>query len=148
MRDLNDDGAALIAKFEGFRSEPYLCPAGIPTIGYGTTHYGATPVRLGDKPITEKEAMHIMKQDIDSMYGAFVNRYVNADLTQNQYNALTSFVYNVGGGNFLKSTLLKKLNSGDHKGAADEFLKWDHAGHKKLAGLTKRRRAERELFLA
>ncbi len=146
---ISKKGLELIAKSEGFRAAPYLCPAGIPTIGYGTTIYpNGKHVTLGDKRITKEEALSIVKHEIDSSYGATVNRYVQREITQNQFDALVSFVYNLGAGNFRQSTLLKKVNQGKHKRAAREFLKWNRAGHKILAGLTKRRRVESDLYLA
>ncbi len=142
-------GIELIAYFEGFSSKPYLCPAGIPTIGYGTTMYpNARDVRMGDKHITKEEAMSILKYQVDRNYGYAVNRYVQKTITQNQFDALVSFAYNLGVGALKSSTLLKKVNQGKNKKASIEFLKWDHAGGKKLAGLTKRRKAEKKLYLA
>ena len=138
----------IIKDFEGFRSEPYLCPAQVATIGYGSTRYAnGKPVLIGDKAITEAEAEKLL-YDTLGQYEDAVNKNVTVGLTQNMFDALVSFVYNVGSGNFMKSTLLKKLNKEDYHGAADEFLKWDKAGGKALAGLTRRRKAERALFLA
>ncbi len=143
-------GLELIAEFEGFRSKPYRCPAGVPTIGYGTTIYpNGTHVKMSDKAISKEEALSILKYQVDKSYGATVNRYVqNTNITQNQFDAMASFTYNLGSGNLKLSTLLKRVNQGKMEKASKEFLKWDKAGGKKLAGLTKRRKAEAQLFLA
>ena len=146
--EISKNGLDLIKSFEGFRSKPYLCPAGVPTIGYGTTLYpNHMHVSMHDRPINEAEALSILKYWIDRTYGQAVDRYVQKDITQNQYDALVSFAYNLGIGALQKSTLLKRVNQGKNKRASNEFLKWDHANGKKLAGLTRRRKAERTLYL-
>ena len=146
---ISDSGLELIAHFEGFSSKPYLCPAGVLTIGYGTTIYSnGKHVKMSDDNITKDEALEIMRDQIDKTYGTAVNRYVQIELTQNQFDALTSFTYNLGAGNLRSSTLLRKLNQGKMGRAGREFLKWDRAGGRKLAGLTRRRKAEMELFVA
>ena len=145
---ISKDGLDLIKSFEGFRSKPYLCPAGVPTIGYGTTYYeDGTHVTLDDEPVTKKEATKMLEEQVNRVYGSTVSRYVTSDTTQNQYNALVSFTYNLGAGNLKSSTLLKKHNRGDYKGASKEFKKWVKAGGKKLKGLERRRKAEKELYL-
>ncbi len=146
---ISKQGIELIAEFEGFRSKPYKCPAGVPTIGYGTTIYpNGTHVKMSDKAISKEEALSILKYQVDKSYGATVNRYVQKDITQNQFDAMSSFTYNLGSGNLKASTLLKRVNQGKMSKASKEFLKWDKAGGKKLAGLTRRRKAEAKLFLA
>ena len=136
-----------IFRFEGFESQPYLCPAGIPTIGYGSTRYAdGTKVTLNDEPITHDDAIELLYATITPFEDA-IHKNVTAPINQNQFDALVSFVYNVGAGNFAKSTLLKKLNKADYQGAGDEFLRWNKAGGKVLNGLTRRRDAERALFL-
>lgn len=138
----------IIKEFEGFKSAPYLCPAGIPTIGYGSTRYAdGKEVKLYDRHITLEEADKLLLETL-GQYEQAVHKNVYAPITQNMFDALVSFVYNVGAGNFDKSTLLKKLNKADYHGAADEFLRWNKAGGKVLSGLTRRREAERELFLS
>lgn len=138
----------LIRRFEGFRSKPYRCPAGVPTIGYGSTRYAdGTPVKLTDAPITEAQADDIMRQTLGEYENA-VNRYVTVPLSQNEFDALVDFAYNAGAKNLLNSTLLRKLNAGDRKGAAREFDRWVHANGEVLPGLVKRRMAERALFEA
>ena len=138
-------GKSIIKEFEGFRAVAYLCPADVVTIGYGTTRIRGKAVKLGMK-ITTEEAEVFLEEDLKS-FEDVVNQNVNVELTQNQFDALVSFVYNVGAANFKKSTLLKKINVNKLIEASDEFLKWNKAGGKTLAGLTRRREAEKNLFL-
>lgn len=136
----------IIKESEGFKSDPYLCPAGIPTIGYGSTLYeNGSHVKLTDDPITEERAVNIMFNQLTGYENA-VNRYVKVPLNQNQFDALVDFAYNAGVVNLQSSTLLKKLNAGDYAGAAKEFDKWVYGGGKKLGGLVRRRAKERTLF--
>ncbi|MDF0604700.1 lysozyme [Neisseriaceae bacterium TC5R-5] len=137
----------LIKQFEGFSATPYLCPAKIPTIGYGSTRYeNGSAVKLSDPTISEVRAITIMQATLDKEYVPAVERYVKASLNQGQFDALVDFAYNCGVQNLRNSTLLKKLNSEDYAGAAKEFDKWINGGGKKLPGLIKRRAAERKLF--
>ena len=146
---ISKKGIDLIARFEGFRAKPYHCSAGVSTIGYGTTIYpNGNHVTMKDKAINKEDAKSIMKYMIDRDYGEAVNRYVKIPLTQNQYDALVSFTYNLGKGALKSSTLLKRVNQGKMKKASKEFLKWTHSNGKVLAGLVKRRKAESEMFLA
>ncbi len=139
----------IIKAFEGFRAKPYLCPAGIPTIGYGSTRYSNNkPVSLNDPAISEETAALLMKATLEREYSPAVNRYVQVVINQNQFDALVDFAYNAGIGALKSSTLLKKLNKGDMAGAANEFEKWVHAGGKVLNGLVARRKKEKELFLS
>ncbi len=135
------NGLNLIKEFEGLRLQAYKCPADIWTIGYGHTA-GIGP----DDVITEAQAISLLCQDVVASEQA-VNQYVHVPLTQNQFDALVSFIFNLGVGNFLTSTLLKKLNAGDYDGAVQEFERWIHANGKALPGLVRRREAERVLFL-
>lgn len=145
---ISENGLNLIKKFEGLSLKPYLCPAGIPTIGYGNTFYeNMTKVTMQDAEITEERADKLFDFLVSTKFVSVVNRLVIVDLTQNQFDALVSFVYNLGAGNFEQSTLLKKVNQLDFIGASLEFEKWNKAGGKVLNGLTKRRLAEKELFL-
>lgn len=142
----SDNLIQLIKQFEGFKAKPYLCPAGIPTIGYGSTMYpGGRSVTLKDPMISEAQAVIILKDTL-SYYVAAVNRGVLVPLNQNQFDALVDFAYNVGVGALQKSTLLKKVNAKDFQGAANEFAKWTQGGGKELPGLVKRRAAEKALF--
>lgn len=137
----------LIKRFEGFRAGPYHCPAGIATIGYGSTRYAdGTPVAMDDAPISEADAEALVMATLNTEYVAAVNRYVTAEISQNQFDALVDFCYNAGAKNLQTSTLLRCVNNGDFAGAANEFGKWVHAGGQVLPGLVHRREAEKELF--
>lgn len=137
----SEKGITLIKHFEGLRLMAYQCAGNVWTIGYGHT----TAVQPGNI-ITAEQADVYIRQDLVSSENA-VNHCVSVLLNQNQFDALVSFTFNLGAGNFRKSTLLKNLNSGDYQGAADQLIRWVHAGGKKLPGLVARREAERELFL-
>lgn len=146
---ISKNGLDLIKEFEGFSSNPYLCPAGVPTIGYGNTFYeDGTKVTLKDNPITEERASELLEFIANKNFGRFVNITVKVPLNQNQFDSLVSFAYNLGNGNLKQSTLLRKLNSGDYEGTSNEFEKWNKSGGKVLNGLIKRRLAEKELFLS
>ncbi|MDQ9128540.1 lysozyme [Serratia fonticola] len=135
------EGLNLIKHFEGLRLQAYQCSARAWTVGYGHT----VGVRPNDV-ITEGEADNFLRQDIANSEQV-VNMNVHVPLTQNQFDALVSFVFNLGIGSFLASTLIKKLNSGDYGGSAEEFLRWIHVNGKKIPGLVRRREAEKSLFL-
>lgn len=138
----------LIKRFEGFSAKPYICPAGVPTIGYGSTRdTDGKPITMQHPPITEVQAKALLMATLTTYENA-VNRYVKVPLNQNQFDALVDFAYNAGAKNLLTSTLLKKLNAGDYAGASREFSKWVYGGGKKLNGLVKRREAERQLFIS
>lgn len=145
----SEKGIALIKAHEGLRLEAYPDPAhgwAVPTIGYGhTSAAGSPPVTKGMK-ITEAGATEILRNDLRK-FERYVLDAVTVPLNQNQFDALVSFTFNLGPGNLRKSTLLRKLNARDYAGAADQFLVWNKAGGKVLNGLTKRRTAERALFL-
>jgi len=149
MMEISDKGLDLIKEFEGFKGQPYLCPAGVPTIGYGTTMYDhGKSVTLADDAISEEYASELLRAQVDEWYGSQVNNLTFGEMTQGEFDALVSFTYNLGSGNLSRSTLLKKFNAGDHAGAHAEFPKWNKAGGKVLAGLTRRRKAEADLFIA
>lgn len=134
-------GVDLIKSFEGCRLTAYQDSVGVWTIGYGHTsgvYSGMT--------ITEAKAEEYLKGDLVTAENA-VNGKVTYSIKQNQFDALVSFTYNVGSGNFGSSTLLKKLNQGDITGAANEFDKWNKAGGQVLEGLVRRRAAEKAMFL-
>jgi len=138
---------SLIRQFEGFSAKPYKCPADVWTIGYGSTRYAdGRAVAASDPNITEQAAGALVLATLGAYEGA-VNDSVKVPLSQNEFDALVDFAYNVGVGNLRSSTLLKKLNAADRAGAADEFLKWNKGGGKVLPGLVRRREAERKLFL-
>lgn len=144
--NLSDNGMKLLEQFEGLRLEAYLDSAGIATIGFGTIKYpDGNKVKKGDK-ITKDQAKEYKLHDLKE-FESTVNTSVTVPLSQNQYDALVSLSYNIGSGAFKNSTLLKKLNSGDYKGAADQFLVWNKVNSKRVQGLVNRREAERNLFL-
>jgi len=140
-------GLKLIKEFEGCKLKAYQCPAGVWTIGIGSTHYGdGTPVTKNRTLPNEGAAIALLAATI-GQYEKAVNATC-VELTQNEYDALVCLCYNIGAGNFFKSTLVKMLKAGDDKAEiAKQFLRWDKAGGKPLAGLTRRRNAEAELFL-
>lgn len=139
----SDAGLAFIAEHEGLRLAAYPDPGtGGEPITIGCGHTGG--VKLGDI-CTHEQAMEWLREDVASAERA-VDRLVTADITQNQFDALVSFTFNCGAGNLEKSTLLKKVNAEQFEAAAAEFLRWDMAAGRHLAGLTKRRLAEAALF--
>ena len=141
-------GLNLIKQFESFRAAPYLCSAGVPTIGYGTTVYpNGIKVKLSDQKITQQLAESFLQHHVNAIEKDVLS-LVKVPLTQNQFDALVSFSYNVGLGAFRDSTLLKLLNAGDIDGASKQFERWNKAGGKVSNGLTRRRNAEKALFLA
>ena len=138
---------SLIQNSEGFAAAPYLCPAGVPTIGYGSTRYvDGRAVAMADAPITRLQADEIMRAALVE-YEAAVTRYVTVEMTQNQFDALVDFAYNAGAQNLRTSTLLRLLNAGDADGAANQFGRWVNGGGKRLPGLVKRRALEHVLFM-
>jgi len=144
---ISNKGLELIKEFEGFRSQPYLCSAGVPTIGYGSTYYkDGRKVSLGDKAISKEEATELLEHTVNSFANGLKGK-LEISLSQNQFDALVCLAYNIGLGAFSKSTLLKKINAKDFTSASSEFLKWDIANGKKLLGLRKRREREQQLFL-
>jgi lysozyme len=131
----------LVKSFEGFSATAYKCPAGVWTVGYGTTEY-VTP---GDT-VTEAEACDLLRNDVQEAADA-VDDLVDVELTQPQYDALCSFVYNVGREAFRNSTLLKMLNQGRApEDIGPQFERWNKAGGQVLSGLVRRRAAERKMF--
>jgi lysozyme len=130
----------LIAKWEGFEPEAYRDVVGIWTIGFGHTK----DVKEGDK-ISYYDAIALLKKEV-AYFARGVELNVKVPVTQNMFDALTSFTYNLGIGNLKRSTLLRKLNREDYEGAAREFKRWNRAGGKVYRGLTSRRLEEEELF--
>lgn len=145
----SEKGIALIKKYEGFESRPYLDAVGVPTIGFGATHYGnGTKVRMSDKSITETVASELLVKMLVG-YENTVKMLVQKPINQNQFDALVSFVYNLGGVNLSKSTLLKKINiDPNDKTIAAEFMKWVNAGGNPLKGLIRRREEESKLYFS
>jgi len=135
----------LIEEFEGFSAKPYLCPAGKWTIGFGDTMWKGKPVTSLTKAITKAEAEYALEARLKG-FQAELDAAVRVPLTSNQNAALLSFIYNIGATSFRKSTLLKVLNEGDIREAANQFMRWNKVNGKEFAGLTRRREAERHLF--
>jgi lysozyme len=146
-RQVTKEGLELVKHYEGLRTQAYRCPAGVWTIGYGHTK----GVRAGME-VTEAEAEELLRQDLAAS-GEQVERLVHVKLTDPQFSALASFVFNVGAGNLESSTLLRRLNAGDYDAVPSELAKWVKAtdpntGKKvTLPGLVRRRAAEGELWL-
>ena len=130
----------LIKEFEGLRLEAYRDSVGVWTIGYGHTSTAEEGMK-----ITPRGAEELLRQDLRWVEEA-IKKNVRVPLTQNQYDALASWVYNLGETNLRRSTLLDKLNAGDYSGAGQEMLRWNKAGGKVLKGLTRRREAEVALW--
>ena len=139
----------LIREFEGFRHYAYRDTDGTPVIGYGLSKVAGRKVRMGDR-ISTHQAEAALKAEVHAIQKQ-IKSIVRVELNSHQLGALTSFAFNTGFYNLKKSTLLRKLNAGDHHGAANEFLRWNkaHSGGRlvPLAGLTRRRQAEKQLFL-
>lgn len=135
-------GLSLIRQFEGLRLAAYQDMVGVWTIGYGHTGPDVTP----GLAITQQRAEQLLINDL-VQFECGVNDLVTVQINQNQFDALVSFAYNLGVGALQKSTLLRLLNAGSYKPAADEFPRWNRAGGNVVAGLTRRRYAERQLFL-
>ena len=139
---ISEEGLSLIKQFEGCKLTAYKCPAGVWTIGYGSTgvhvHEGLN--------ITQEYAEQLLRDDLER-FEVGVERVVKIEPTQSQFDALCSFAFNLGTGRLEASTLLKRVNARAFADAAAEFMKWDKAGGKALTGLTKRRAAEAALFL-
>jgi lysozyme len=140
--NISENGIKLIEGFEGFRANPYEDVAGWKTVGYGHK------ILSGDSftyPMSKEDAEILMKKDVQFAVNC-LNKNVQTPLNQNQFDALCSFVYNLGQGNFLTSSLHSKLQEGDVAGASLEFPKWCRAGGIVSQGILKRRLAEQTLF--
>ena len=146
---IDQKGIDLITSFEGLKLKPYLCSAKVPTIGYGTTrYYGGNKVTLKDPAITKAEAIKLFQSDV-SVFERAVDAVAIDTITQNQFNALVSFAYNLGSNALKGSTLLKRVNLDPNDPLImDEFLKWIYAGGVKLTGLVRRRKAEGDLYFS
>ena len=135
------EGLALIKKFEGLELTAYKCAAGVWTIGYGHTK----DVQEGDE-WSEAHADHMLEVELEE-FEEYINDNVTVALSQNQFDALVSWVYNLGPANLKASTMLKVLNSGDYEGVPAQIQRWNKAGGKVLEGLIRRRKAEALLFI-
>lgn len=137
----------LVAEFEGFRSHAYRCPAGVWTIGYGTTTDALPDIRVYPGMwISEPLGKEYLRRTL-AHFAAKVAPKIKVGLTPEQWAAILSLAYNIGPTAFARSTVLRKLNAGDLRGAADAFLMWNKAKGKVLKGLVKRRERERSVFL-
>jgi len=143
-------GLDIIKNFEGFSNKPYLDQALVPTIGYGTTHYGigGRAVTMGDHEISKDVATLLMEDQINATYGRAVNHAVRTTINQNQFDALVSFTYNVGVAGLHASNVLKYINKGKLAEADTQFSHWNHVNGKVDRGLTHRRLLEARLFNA
>lgn len=142
--------AELCRRFEGFRSKPYLCPAGIPTIGYGSTYYAdGRKVALSDPPMAEPEARALLMYELLHTYAPGVLRQCPvllplavAQKDWRKLNAVVDFAYNLGVGRLQTSTLRRKINAQDWEGAKEQLMLWVRGGGRVLPGLVTRRKAE------
>ena len=137
---ISEEGKALIKKFEGCELEAYKCPAGVWTIGYGHTK----GVQQGDV-WSQANADEMLDIELDEFEG-YINELVEVQLEQHQFDALVAWVYNLGAGNLISSTLLIKLNAGDYDDVPHEIQRWNKANGEVLEGLVRRRKAEALLF--
>ena len=140
LMNLGYEGTKLLKFFEGCKLTAYQDSVGVWTIGYGHTK-GV----LEGMTITQEGAEQLLQTELEE-YEGYIEKYVTVPLTQNQFDALVVWVYNLGPTNFRNSTLLKELNAGNYNAAGQEITRWNKAGGKVLAGLVKRREAEAQLF--
>ena len=138
--NIGTKGLDLIRFFEGLELNAYQCAAGVWTIGYGHTK----DVQEG-MTISEARANEMLAEELNE-YESYITGLVTVELNQDQFDAMVSWVYNLGVGNLKASTLLKVLNAGDYDGVPAQMMRWNKAGGKVLEGLTKRRQAEADLF--
>ena len=136
--------AALCKQFEGFRSKPYLCPANVATIGYGSTYYAdGRKVTLNDPLMSQEEAHILLMIELEHTYLPGVLRNCPILATdERKCNAIVDFAYNLGVGRVQTSTLKRKINAQDWEGAQEQLMLWTKGGGKVLPGLLKRRKAE------
>lgn len=139
---ISDRGLDIIKEFEGFRARAYMCPAGVWTIGYGHTR----GVKAGDV-VNEQQATELLRNDVKEAEEA-INGLVKVELSQWQFDALVSLVYNIGSGNFYNSTIRRLLNEGcdDEDRLRHAWCMWKRAGSRTLSGLIRRREKEFKLF--
>ena len=143
---VSKEGIALIKRYEGYKTTPYRCPAGLYTVGYG--HVIGNGLQLPDewnRTFSLGEIDELLRTDL-ARFERGVLHYCTVYLTQSQFDSLVSFSFNLGLGVLQRSTLRQKLNRGDYDGASKEFLKYTRAGGKVLKGLVRRRQAEYNLF--
>lgn len=148
VTDIDNTGIEFIKKWEGFRAEPYKDTGGVPTIGFGTTYYpNGRRVRMSDPPMNIQQAERILKKNAKN-YITAVDAFTRDDITQNQFNALVSFCYNVGERAFQRSTLLRLVNQDPMQFTAigKQFRRWVYDEGEFIQGLANRREAEFELY--
>lgn len=143
-RKVTKNGIAFVRRWEGFSATTYKDSAGLLTIGVG---HLIKPSESFAEPITEQEAEDLLTKDLSKAESA-VFRLIKVPLTDNQFDALCSWVFNVGSGAMQRSTLRTKLNRGEYSEASAEFLRWIWSGGKKTQGLLRRRTAEMMMFLS
>jgi len=143
-----DIAASLCKQYEGFRGKPYLCPAGIPTIGYGSTYYSnGAKVALSDSPISEPAAAELLLHELHHTFLPGVLRHCPILLTdERKCNAIVDFAYNLGTGRLQTSTLKRKINAQDWDGAKEQLMLWTKGNGRVLPGLFKRRTSECRLL--
>jgi lysozyme len=142
-RHSNSKGIELIKFFEGFKVKPYICSGGFPTIGFGHKILSNESF----KQISQATAENLLKQDL-YIAEKSVLRHISTTLNNNQFAALVSFTFNLGGAALQRSTLRQKINYDLHEESSNEFLRWIYVGGKILPGLVKRRKAEQHLFMS
>lgn len=138
--EISQEGIALIKRFEGCELQAYKCSAGVPTIGFGSTR----GVKMGME-ITQERAEALLLEDVAD-FEEEVNKCVEVPLSQNQFDALVAWTFNLGGSNLRSSTMLKVLNAGEYDKVPSEMRRWNKAGGETLQGLIRRREAESLLF--
>lgn len=146
---VNDAGIDLITSFEGFEPKPYLCPAKVPTVGFGTTRYpDGKKVTLKDPEITRSQGKLYLLHDL-KQFELAVDVMAIDTINQNQFNALVSFAYNLGAYALKGSSLLKRVNQNPNEAQiSKEFMKWVNANGKKVSGLVRRREAEAKMYFS
>lgn len=143
---VSNKGLELIKSYEGYSPTVYVCPAGYPTIGYGHRVLDHEQALYRNVSLSVTQAEELLQRDLEPVYRA-IKEMVLVPLAQGQFDALASFIFNLGATRFFNSTLRKLINRGNYAGASLEFPKWVYANRKVLQGLVKRRNAEQALFM-
>lgn len=147
MVEAPEAALALCRRFEGFRARPYLCPAGVPTIGYGSTRYAdGRAVTLADAPVTRADAEVLLKHELDKCTREALRLCPVLDASENRLAAIADFIYNLGAGRLKASTLRRRINARDWTAAQYELKRWVRGGGRVLPGLVLRREAEAVLL--
>jgi lysozyme len=142
-RSITGKGIQLIKQFEGFKPEPYVCSGGFLTIGYGHKLLPSDRYNY----LTPERAEVILLKDLLRVERAVI-KYINVELNDDQFISLVSFTFNLGNAALQRSTLRQKINYGDYNAASKEFSRWVYAGGRKIMGLVRRRKIEKDLFLS